>query len=103
MEDVTIASFADDAATSTTGSEIKEAGVKLQRLSVTAIKLTKKWRIGINMTKLLNIIFVNLRIYRQIPIISNSLLILHVSTGKYLCITLNMGLKWKEYVKKSKY
>lgn len=102
VEDATIATFADDTAILATGNKIEEAVVKLQRASDAVSKWTKKWRIRLNEMKSVNVNFTNLKIGHRIPVIINSLPIPYANTAKYLGMTLDAKLKWKEHVKKKK-
>jgi hypothetical protein len=102
VEDATIATFADDTAILATGNKIEEAAVKLQRASDAVNKWTKKWRIRLNEMKSVNVNFTNQKIDHRVPIIINSLPIPHANSAKYLGMTLDAKLRWKEHVKKKK-
>ena len=71
-------------------------------VSYTHLKWTKKWRIRLNEMKSVNVNFTNLKIGHRIPFIINSLRIPYANTAKYLGMTLDAKLKWKEHVKKKK-
>lgn len=97
----TIATFADDTAILATGDNIEEATNKLQRATNEVCNWTKRWRIKLNETKSTHINFTNKKINWK-PIEINSQQVPYANTAKYLGMTLDTKLKWKEHVKKKK-
>jgi hypothetical protein len=59
---------------------------------------TKKWRIKLNESKSVHIDFTNKRISRR-PIYINGTQISYANTAKYLGMTLDTKLRWKEHIK----
>jgi hypothetical protein len=59
---------------------------------------TKKWRIKLNESKSVHIDFTNKRITQR-PIYINGTQILYANTEKYLGMTLDTELRWKEHIK----
>lgn len=97
--EVTTATFADDTVIMVTGRKIESTTRKLQRAVTTMSNWTKKWRIQLNETKSTHINFTNQKI-NHIPVKINSNTIPHANTAKYLGMTLDAKLRWKEHVKK---
>ena len=95
------ASFADDTAILATGNTIEESTNKLQKATDTVSNWTKRWRIKLNETKSIHVNFTNVKV-NWIPIYLNSQQVSHANTAKYLGMTLDAKLKWKEHVKKKK-
>ncbi|KAM0731249.1 putative RNA-directed DNA polymerase from transposon X-element [Formica fusca] len=62
---------------------------------------TKHWRINLNETKSTHINF-PLRKTNHLSILINELTIPYANTAKYLGMTLDAKLKWKEHIKKKK-
>lgn len=101
MNDATIATFADDTAILTVGDNIKDSTAILQTACNKINKWTKMWRIGLNETKSSHINFTNLKICRE-PVFINGRQIPYANTTKYLGMTLDARLRWKEHVIKKK-
>lgn len=100
-EETTLATFADDTAILAVGDTAVEATNKLQRSINKVTNWTKKWRIKLNETKSVHINFTN-KIVNRIPIVINSKQVPYSNTAKYLGMTLDAKLRWKEHVKKKK-
>lgn len=101
IKEATIATFADDTAIMATGSDIQEATDKLQKAANVVNNWTKRWRIKLNESKSTHINFTNLTI-NTIPVEINSQQIPYANTAKYLGMTLDAKLRWKEHVMKKK-
>lgn len=101
MNEGTIATFADDTAILAVGNNVEEATRKLQNITNQVCNWTKRWRIKLNETKSAHVNFT----YQQanwIPIEINSNQVPYANTAKYLGMTLDAKLKWKEHIKKKK-
>lgn len=96
-----IATFADDTAIMAVGKNILEATNKLQKSIDAFSKWTKKWRIQLNESKSIHVNFTNQNV-TWIPVNINSKQVPHANTAKYLGMTLDAKLRWKEHVKKKK-
>lgn len=99
--DATIATFADDTAILATAENITDSTNKLQRATNKIYNWTKKWRIKLNENKSTCINFTNLRV-EHIPIMINSQKVPYANTAKYLGMTLDAKLRWKEHIKKKR-
>jgi hypothetical protein len=97
----TVATFADDTAIMAIGKNVKEATEKLQKATNEISNWTKRWRIKLNETKSTHINFTYQKV-NNMTININSQKIQYASTAKYLGMTLDTKLKWKEHVKKKK-
>lgn len=100
-EETIMGTFADDTAILAVGDNIVEATHKLQRTINTVNNWMKKWRIKLNETKTVHVNFTNKYVI-WIPIVINSKQIPYANTAKYLGMTLDAKLKWKEHVKMKK-
>lgn len=99
MEEGLVATFADDTAILSSGSNAELATNQLQN-SVSKVSLwTKKWRIKLNESKSTHIYFTNKNVEYK-PVMINETQIPYANTAKYLGMTLDTKLKWKEHVKK---
>lgn len=91
--------FADDTVILATGKTTEAASAKLQTALNDVFQWTKEWKITLNSSKSCHVFFTNReidqpRIYiddQQIPI---------TKSAKYLGMTLDAKLRWKEHVKK---
>lgn len=97
----TVATFADDTAILTVNDSIEEATTNLQRSLNKVVKWTRKWRVTLNETKSVHVNFTNQKIHR-LPVYINGKQVPHANTAKYLGLTLDVKLRWKEHVKKKK-
>lgn len=100
-EETTIATFADDTAIIAVGDSIEETTNKLQAATDKVNNWTKKWRIKLNESKSMHVNFTNKKI-NHLPIVINQKTLPHGNNAKYLGMTLDAKLKWKEHVKKKK-
>lgn len=96
-----IASFADDTALLTTGNTVEESTEALQKAVDSVNIWTKKWRIKLNNLKSVHVDFTNLQIHHKNIYIDN-VVIPYSNSAKYLGMTLDAKLHWKEHVKKKK-
>lgn len=101
MANVTVATFADDTALLAVGSSIAESTSKLQQAVSRIYKWTRKWRIRLNETKSVHVNFTN-RKYNYLSVRINNIAIPHANTAKYLGMTLDAKLRWKEHIKKKR-
>ena len=99
LNDVTVATFADDTAVLSVGDNIEQSTMKLQEACDKIIRWTKMWRIGLNESKSTHVNFSNLKISYK-PVIINGQQIPFANKAKYLGMTLDTRLRWKEHVKK---
>lgn len=100
-EGTRLATFADDTAITTIGDEADIAANKLQIALNDVSCWTKKWRISLNETKSVHINFTNKRI-NTVRVYINRKEVPYANTVKYLGMTLDAKLKWKEHVLKKK-
>jgi len=92
------ATFADDTAILAVDENVNAATSKLQR-SLDKVNIwTKQWRIKLNEAKSTHINFTNKKV-DPLPITINSKTVPYKKTVKYLGMTLDVKLKWKEHVK----
>lgn len=97
----TVATFADDTAILSVGHTEEEAAEHLQNAVNTIYSWTDSWHIMINNDKSTHINFTNRKI-NNLPIFINGSIVPYHNTAKYLGMTLDAKLKWKEHVKKKK-
>lgn len=99
---VQMATFADDTAILATGKTVQEATNKLQYASEEISAWTKRWKIKINELKSVHVNFTNKQL-SNIPTVSlNNVIVPYENTAKYLGMTLDAKLRWKEHVKKKR-
>jgi hypothetical protein len=94
-----MATFADDTAVMATRETVDISIRKLQSALNKVAIWTRKWRIKLNEPKLVHIDFTNNNI-RQKPIFINGTKVQYANTAKYLGMTLDAKLRWKEHIKK---
>lgn len=100
-DDVLIATFADDTAILAVGKDVGDATSKLQNATDHVTAWTKKWRIKINETKSVHVNFTNRKgVYKPVYIDQN--IVPYANSAKYLGMTLDAKLRWKEHVKKKR-
>lgn len=92
-----IAIFADDTSILATGINTRYATDKLQRAVNKIMDWAKRWRIKLNESKSQHINFTN-RQELPLPITINQQRIPYVNTAKYLGITFDAKLRWKEHI-----
>ena len=95
------ATFADDTALLTTGNSVKESTEALQTAINSVLQWTNKWRIKLNNLKLVHVDFSTKQI-TPLNIYIDDIAIPYSNTAKYLGMTLDTKLRWKEHVKKKK-
>jgi hypothetical protein len=94
----TTAMFADDTAVMAVG-ECNENLTKKLQSSLNKIAIwTKKWRFKLNESISVHIDFTK-KLITQRPIYTNGTQIPHANTTKYLGMTLDTKLRWKEHIK----
>jgi hypothetical protein len=98
---VLTATFVDDTAVMAVGESNENKTKKLQSALNKIAIWTKKWRIKLNESKSVHIDFTNKRITQR-PIYINGTQILCANTAKYLGMTLDTKLRWKEHIKKKR-
>ena len=101
LKETTLATFADDTVILTKDDKVEVATAKLQRAIAEVYDWTKQWRIKLNESKSVHINFTNRNI-EVIRININGQMVPYANTAKYLGMTLDTKLKWKEHVKKKK-
>lgn len=101
IQNITIATFADDTAIMSTGKSHKEAVEKVQRGINHFYDWTVKWRIKLNETKSIHIDFTNKNTEYH-PVYINNQRVPYENTAKYLGMTLDAKLRWKAHVKKKR-
>lgn len=96
-----LATFADDTAVLAEGNDVKQASRKLQSTIKEVYDWTKRWRIKLNESKSVHINFTNRKI-ENYKIFIGEQEIPYSNKVKYLGMTLDAKLNWKEHVKKKK-
>jgi hypothetical protein len=102
VENVTIATFADDTAILSVDSDVMKATSKLQRANDQIFHWTKKWKIKLNETKSIHIIFTNRKVAGPPSVNLDGVVVPYENTAKYLGMTLDAKLKWKAHVEKKR-
>ncbi|KAI5754873.1 hypothetical protein M8J77_012232 [Diaphorina citri] len=97
----TIATFADDTAFLTVGDNTQDNAAELNVTISEFHRWTNVWRIKLNESKSVHIDFTN-RNLPYMPVYLNNVVIPHSNQAKYLGMTLDVKLKWKEHVKKKR-
>lgn len=97
-KDTKIATFADDTCILATGINTRYATIKLQHSLNKVSEWTKKWRIKLNETKSQHVNFTNLR-QNPLPLRINGQIVPYANSAKYLGMTLDARLRWKEHIK----
>lgn len=92
------ATFADDTAVLAVGDTTLESTQKLQAATDQIIRWTQRWRIKLNSSKSVHIDFTNKSISYS-PIAISGTTIPYANTAKYLGMTLDAKLRWKEHIK----
>ena len=93
-----IATFADDTAILATGINTRYSTMKLQSALNKVSAWTKKWRIHLNHAKSQHVNFTNRR-ELPIPVKINRQIVPYSNKAKYLGMTLDAKLRWKEHIK----
>ncbi|KAL1447521.1 hypothetical protein WDU94_005550 [Cyamophila willieti] len=97
----TTATFADDTAFLTIGHTTAEAASELNRTLSKFERWTIQWRIKLNEKKSVHVDF-TYRNQPYVPVYINNQVIPFSNQAKYLGMTLDAKLKWKEHVKKKR-
>ena len=84
------------------GQTVEEATNKLQHASEEIHQWTKRWKIKLNELKSAHVNFTNKPLVNPPPIILNNVMVPYENSAKYLGMTLDVKLKWKEHVKKKR-
>lgn len=93
-----VATFADDTCILAVGNNEIESSSKLQKAVDQILKWTNSWRIQLNESKSTHINFTNKTISYK-PITIENTIVPYANTAKYLGMTLDAKLKWKEHIK----
>jgi hypothetical protein len=96
-----MATFADDTALLSVSDHLSEATQQLQCNVNQIQEWCMKWRIRLNESKSVHIVFTNKKIEHR-PIVISGKEIPNKSSVKYLGMHLNIRLKWKEHIKAKK-
>lgn len=99
MENIKVATFADDTALMATGRNIVESTSKLQDANDSISNWCKSWKIKLNETKSVHVNFTLKRIHIQPNVTLNNIQVPLDNKAKYLGMTLDTKLRWKEHVK----
>jgi hypothetical protein len=102
FEEAKLATFADDTALLTTGQDEVSSTRLLQKASNTIYEWTKTWKIKLNEAKSAHINFINKRLIDLPSLVINGTIVPYENKAKYLGMTLDAKLRWKEHVKKKK-
>jgi predicted SpoU family rRNA methylase len=97
-----LATFADDTAILTKGTDFQEAAVKAQKALLDITNWTKKWKIKLNQQKSAHINFTYKKNKKKIRLEMYGQPIPFVNEAKYLGMNLDVRLKWKAHIKKKK-
>lgn len=96
--DTTLGTFADDTVTMAVGNSVHEANTKVQRSLDGIFRWTRKKRVVLNNLKSQHVLFTN-RKYRFEPVFLGLKPVPPSKSAKYLGLTLDTRLRWKEHVK----
>ena len=99
MENIKVATFADDTSLMATGRNIVESTSKLQEANDAISHWCKTWKIKLNETKSVHVNFTLKKIENPPNVTLNNILVPVDNKAKYLGMTLDTKLHWKEHVK----
>lgn len=99
LENIKVATFADDTALMATGRDILESTSKLQIANNSISNWCKSWKIKLNETKSVHVNFTLKKIENQPNVTLNNIQVPIDNKAKYLGMTLDTKLRWKEHVK----
>lgn len=102
LKGTTIATFADDTAILAVGQDQRSSTRKLQKASNAVVDWTKQWKIKLNELKFIHVNFSNKKLAEPIRLNINGTLVPYQTNAKYLGMTLDAKLRWKEHVKKKR-
>lgn len=97
--DCFVGTFADDTVIMSSGKNSSLVTEKLQTALNQVVQWTKKWNITLNSSKSTHVYFTNRSINKN-PIYIDATQVPIANSAKYLGMTLDAKLKWKEHVKK---
>lgn len=100
-ENCTVGTFADDTVVMASGKNVETSTAKLQSALMDIERWTKKWQIKINSSKSSHTNFTNKNVTHK-PLYIGQTEIPFANTAKYLGMTLDVKLHWKEHVKKKR-
>lgn len=101
QEESTLATFADDTAVLAVGDTNHVTVPKLRQYVRHLQDWTSRWRIRMNEAKSVHVDFTNRKL-GYLPVHLNGVIIPHANEAKYLGMTLDVKLRWKEHVKRKK-
>ncbi|KMQ83660.1 reverse transcriptase [Lasius niger] len=99
IENIKVATFADDTSLLATGRNIVESSTKLQEANDSITNWCKLWKIKLNETKSVHVNFTLKKIENQPNVTLNNIVVPLDNKAKYLGMTLDAKLHWKEHVK----
>lgn len=99
IEDIKVATFADDTSLMATGRNIVESSTKLQEANYSISNWCKSWKIKLNESKSVHVNFTLKKIENPPNITLNNIEVPLENKAKYLGMTLDTKLRWKEHVK----
>ena len=99
MENIKVATFADDTALMATGRNLIESTSKLQEANDSISNWCKSWKMKLNETKSVHVNFTQKRFVTQPRVKLNDIEVPHDNKAKYLGMTLDAKLNWKEHFK----
>ena len=100
-EDHITATFADDTALLAVAETAEQSSLKVQEAVDSIVSWAKKWRIQLNSSKSTHT-FYSLKKIDYSPVYISGTAIPHSNQAKYLGMTLDTRLRWKEHVKKKR-
>ena len=99
LENIKVATFADDTSLMATGRDILESTSKLQEANDSISNWCKTWRIKLNETKSVHVNFTLKKIENPPNVTLNNITVPLENKAKYLGMTLDTKLRWEEHVK----
>ena len=98
-ENIKVATFADDTSLLATGRDIVESTSKLQEANNAISNWCKSWKIKLNESKSVHVNFTLRNIENPPNVTLNNIIVPLENKAKYLGMTLDTKLHWKEHVK----
>ena len=99
LNNVKVATFADDTVLLATGKNINESTSKLQEANNSISNWCNIWNIKLDETKSVHVNFTLKNIFSQPHVTLNNIIVPLDNKAKYLGMTLDAKLRWKEHVK----
>lgn len=99
IDNIKVATFADDTALMASGRSIEESSSKLQEANNTITNWCKRWKIKLNEAKSVHVNFTLKKIENPPNVTLNNIVVPLENKAKYLGMTLDAKLHWKEHVK----